>query len=439
MTSCAGWCYLIIFEVVMSKRRVVVTGLGVLSPIGVNLDSYWDALVEGKSGVSYLTSVKTNLSRRPIGSEVPDFKPKDYIKPKKNVKVMSRDIQMGVVATLLACQNAGLSFDSEQRNTNPERLGCIFGCDLIGLELDYLKDAFRAGISEGKYDFSTWGSASMANIMPLWMLKYLPNMIASHIAIALDARGPNNTPTLDRGSSLAAFMEACRIIERGATDVMIAGGAGNKINPTILSRSGAYDLAPWSKTPDQDPRPFDTERRGTVIGEGAASFVLENEEFALARGAKPLAVVKGFAEALEPTATFGIEQQAIERAITLALERADMKPEALGHVNANAMGLESDQKEAVAIANALGNQIPVFSATGHFGNLGSGAGAVELVASILALHKGMIPPTRNCVHVDPRCPVNVIREQPQTSNASSFIKLSHANTGRSFALILEKY
>ena len=116
-----------------------------------------------------------------------------------------------------------------------------------------------------------------------------------------------------------------------------------------------------------------------------------------------------------------------------------MKSEALGHVNANAMGLESDQKEAVAIANALGNQIPVFSATGHFGNLGSGAGAVELVASILALHKGMIPPTRNCVHVDPRCPVNVIREQPQTSNASSFIKLSHANTGRSFALILEKY
>ncbi len=423
----------------MSRRRVVVTGLGVLSPIGVNLGSYWDALVEGKSGVSYLTSIKTDLPRRPIGSEVPDFKPKDYIKPKKNVKIMSRDIQMGVVATLLACQNAGLNFDPDQRNTDPERLGCIFGCDLIGLELDYLKDAFRAGISTGKYDFSTWGPASMANIMPLWMLKYLPNMIASHIAIAIDARGPNNTPTLDRGSSLAAFMEACRIIERGAADVMIAGGAGNKINPTILSRSGAYNLAPWSETPDQDPRPFDVERKGTVIGEGSAAFVLESEDFALARGAKPLAVVKGFAEALEPTATFGIEQQAIERAIVLALDRAEMKSCDLGHVNANALGLESDQKEAAAIANTLGSQIPVFSATGHFGNLGSGAGAVELVASILALQKGMVPPTRNCIQVDPLCPINVVREQPQISSVPSFIKLSHANTGRSFALILEKY
>ena len=107
---------LIIIEIVMSRRRVVVTGLGVLSPIGVNLGSYWDALVEGKSGVSYLTSIKTDLPRRPIGSEVPDFKPKDYIKPKKNVKIMSRDIQMGVVATLLACQNAGLNFDPDQES-----------------------------------------------------------------------------------------------------------------------------------------------------------------------------------------------------------------------------------------------------------------------------------------------------------------------------------
>ena len=116
-----------------------------------------------------------------------------------------------------------------------------------------------------------------------------------------------------------------------------------------------------------------------------------------------------------------------------------MKPEDLGHVNANAFGLESDQKEAAAIANTLGSQIPVFSATGHFGNLGSGAGAVELVASILALHKGMIPPTRNCEHVDPLCHINVVRKQPQASDVPSFIKLSHANTGRSFALILEKY
>ena len=421
----------------MSKREVVITGLGVLSPIGIELNSFWEALIEGKSGVSYLSSIQTQLERRPIGSEVPDFHPKDFIKPKKNIKIMSRDIQMGVVSAILACQNANLSFEEGERSVDPERLGCIFGCDLIGLELDLLKDAFRKGIVNGKYDFSTWGPASMESVMPLWMLKYLPNLVASNIAISLDARGPNNTPTLDRGSSLAAFMEACRIIERGAADVMIAGGSGNKINPTILSRSSAYDLAPWSETPDQDPRPFDENRRGTIIGEGAASFVLESKEFALARGAKPLAVVRGFAEAVKPTATFGIEQEAIESSIRLAMERAELKADDLGHVNANAIGLPSDSKEAVAISNQLGD-VPVFTVGGHFGNLGSGAGAVELAASILSLEKGVVPATRNCVDVAKDCPVNVVKGSPLSVQKSAFLKLNHANTGRSFAVVFEK-
>lgn len=421
----------------MSRKKVVVTGMGVLCPIGIELTSYWTALVEGRSGISYLNSCRTKLERRPIGAEVPEFRPKDFIRPKKNIKVMSRDIQMGVVSASLACKNANLCLDSALRSVEPERLGCIFGCDLIGTELDSIKDAFKIGVENGMYKFSTWGSASMANIMPLWMLKYLPNMVASHIAIALDARGPNNTPTLDRGSSLAAIMEGCRIIERGAADVIIAGGVGNKITPSILARGGAYTLAPWTKSPENYPRPFDSNRCGTCVGEGSAAFVLESEEFALARGAKPLATVLGYAECVCPTAKFGIQQDAVENSIRQTLKIADRLPEDIGHMNSNGIGVDDDSLEAKGIARTLG-EIPVFSAVGHFGNLGSGAGAVELVASILAINSGIIPATKNCEEVASDCPINVVHDKPHSLRNSTFIKVNHTNTGRSFAVLLEK-
>lgn len=421
----------------MSKREVVVTGFGVLSPVGIDHDSYWNALVEGKSGVKFLDSLHTTLEQRPIGSEVPDFHPKDFIKPKKNIKVMSRDIQMGVVSTALACKDANLIIEGESRSVDPERLGCIFGCDLIGLELEFLKNAFKLIIKDGKHDFSKWGPVSMENIMPLWMLKYLPNMVASHIAIAIDARGPNNTPTLDRGSSLAAFMEACRVIERGDADVIITGGAGNKINPTILARGGAYNLAPWNECPENNPRPFDAKRSGTIVGEGAAAFVLESKEFALARGAKPLATVLGFAESVQPTAKFGIQKDAIESSIKLALQAADRLPCDIGHVNANALGVEDDKVEAQGISNVLGD-VPVFSATGNFGNLGSGAGAVELAASLMAVDKSILPPTRNCDEISSDCPINVSHGKAQPLMNGVFLKVNHGNSGRSFAVVLEK-
>lgn len=421
----------------MNKKEVVVTGFGVLSPLGVDLDSFWSALLEGKSGVSYLESLKTSLEKRPIGAAVPDFRPKDYVKPKKNIKVMSRDIQMGVVAVAHACKNANLVVEGDDRSVHPERLGCIIGCDLIGLELDYLLDAFRAGVVDGKHDFSTWGTASAAKIMPLWMLKYLPNMIASHVAIALDARGPNNTPTLDRGSSLAALMEACRVIERGDADVMVCGGVGNKINPTIYARAAAYDLAPWTETPQDQPRPFDKNRAGTIIGEGGAAFVLESKEFALARGAKPLATVLGFAESLEPTAKFGIQGAAIERAARLALERAGRTASDLGHVNADGLGTKDDAIEAAALAAVVGD-VPVYSAKGSFGNLGSGTGAVELAASLLAVENKTLPATRNCAEVAADCPINVACGAPRPLEKSTFLKVNHTNGGRSFAVVLEK-
>ncbi|MDO4585896.1 MAG: beta-ketoacyl-[acyl-carrier-protein] synthase family protein [Planctomycetia bacterium] len=421
----------------MIKNEVVLTGIGVLSSIGITKDSFWTSLCEGKSGIGYLQSIETQMMNRPIGSEVPDFRPKDYIKPKKNIKVMSRDIQMGVVSVAHACQDAQLITDGEERSVDPERIGVIFGCDLIGLELSELVDAFKAGIQCGKHDFSTWGHSAMEKIMPLWMLKYLPNMPACHIGIALDARGPNNTPTLDRGSSLSALIEAFRVLERGDADVMVCGGCGNKINPTVLARGKSYNLAPWSNDPQTIPRPFDVDRVGTVIGEGAAAFVLERKEFAQARGVQPIATIRGAARTNAPTGRIGIQEESIIRAIQLALKEADRTPKDLGHLNAEGLGtIFEDAIEAQAIQKTL-NDIPVFTGKGHFGNLGSGTGAVELAASLLAIQHKTVPATRNCQNIATDCPINVINNLPYSINASTFLKINHSNTGRAFAVVFE--
>lgn len=421
------------------KKEVVLTAFDLISPIGVGTEEFWAALSEGKSGVGYSSMVAEDAANRPLTAETPDFKPKDFVKPKKNIKVMSRDIQLGFVAAMMAFGKTGLSTAEDAAcRIDPERLGVIFGCDLIGLDLTELAEAFRAGMKEnGEYDFSTWGGAAMEKIMPLWMLKYLPNMPSSHIGIALDARGPNNSPTLDRTASLASIIEAAVIIERGSADVMICGGCGNRPNPSFLSRGNSYSLAPWTSDPASVPRPFDADRCGTVLGEGSGAFVLESKEHALARGAKPIAVLRGFARVTDPSYEMTTQQGAVSLAIRTALADAGLTAADLDHINADGLGtLKDDRAEAAGIAEILGD-LPVFTAKGHCGNMGSGTGAVELVASLMAMEKGVLPPVRNCAKVADDCPINVITQE-HTVTKPAFIKINQTNMGRSDAVIFEK-
>lgn len=423
------------------KKQIVITGYDLISPIGVGQEEFWTALSNGTSGVGFMEGTDSESACRPFVALAPDFHPKDFVKPKKNIKVMSRDIQLGFVAAAMAVQRSGLSVDPEkpdERSVAPERLGVIFGCDLMGLDLTELTDAFRAGTTDGVHDFSTWGKCAMEKIMPLWMLKYLPNMPASHIGIAMDARGPSNSPTLDRAASGAAIIEAASIIERGDADVMVCGGCGNRSNPSFLARGNSYHLAPWTGDPQSVPRPFDANRVGTVLGEGSGALVLESREFAEARGAKPLAVLRGFGRVVEPTNELSITAKSVERAIAQALSDADMTAADIDHVNADGLGtVEDDSIEALGIKNALGD-VPVFSAKGHFGNLGSGTGAVELIASLMALEKGTLPAVRNCEKIAGDCPINVIADQPHSVKKPAFVKINQTNLGRSVALVVEK-
>ena len=423
----------------MQKREVVLTGLGVLTPVGIDKDTFWNAIVKGESGVGFLNIETADESLRPMGSEVPDFHAKDFVKPRKNIKIMSRDIQMAFVSACLACQDAGLITEGDARNVAPERFGVVFGSDLIGAEVDMLLSTFRAGIAEGKYDYSKWGTDAMREIFPLWMLKFLPNMPACQISIGLDAQGPSNSITLCRGSSLAAIIEAVGVIERGDADVMIGGGCGNRVNQDFQTRVRSYYTAPRRDDPASLPRPFDADRCGSVLGEGAGAFVIESREFAEARGATIYATVKGFSQTNEPklheTRPTG---SAIQRSIKMALRQADMKPSDIGLVNPDGIGAEHDDRiEAEAIRATLGD-VPVSATKGNFGDLGSGTGAVELAAAVLAMQTGTIPPTRNHEKPATDCPINVVHGKPVSSELSAVLKMNQTRMGRSFAIVLAR-
>jgi len=423
----------------MRKREVVLTGLGVLTPIGIDKNTFWNALLNGESGVGFLHIDTADESLRPMGSEVPDFHAKDYVKPRKNIKIMSRDIQLAFVSACLACQDAGLVTEGNDRNVDPDRFGVIFGSDLIGAEVDMLLSTFRAGIADGRYDFSKWGTDAMREIFPLWMLKFLPNMPACQISIGLDARGPSNSITLCRGSSLAAIIEAVRIIERGDADVMIGGGCGNRVNQDFQTRVKSYFTAPRRDNPATVPRPFDADRCGSVLGEGSGAFVLESREFAEARNATIYAVVKGFAQTNEPTRhETRSTGSAIQRSIRLALQHAEMKPSDIGLVNPDGLGSDhEDRIEAEAIRATLGD-VPVSATKGNFGDLGSGTGAVELAAAVLAMQTGIIPPTKNHEKTAADCPVNVVHGKPVASELSAILKMNQTRMGRAFSIVLAR-
>ncbi len=414
-------------------REVVITGIGLVTPVGFEREEFFSALCQGRSGVHVLEELQgTSLASR-IGARVGDFRAKDYVKPRKNIKVMSRDIQMGFVAADKAWTDAGIVDGS----LDPDRVGVIFGADLIAVELAELEPAYRACMALETFEYPKWGTRITEEMFPLWMLKYLPNMPACHIAIGRDARGPNDSVTVEGTSGLTALAEAARVIERGQTDAMISGCTSSRIHPQVWAKEEAYDLSRRINDPAGACRPFDADRDGTVHGEGAAAVILEERSLAEARGARILATVRGLSSTF--SARFPGQRPSkdvVRRAIQGVLADARMSPAEIGHVNADGLGtVDDDRVEAEAIAETLG-QVPVTAPKSLFGNLGAGAGTVELAASLLALEKGLVPPTRNYQTPDPACPINVVHGEPLEGTAPSALVLSRSRMGHCVAVIV---
>jgi 3-oxoacyl-[acyl-carrier-protein] synthase II len=416
-----------------SNRDIVVTGMGVVSPIGIGKEPFWTALVEGRSGVRRLPLFDDSTLPVPFGGEVADFDPKQYVRPRKSLKIMSRDIQLGFAAADMAVADARL----RESPLDPDRLGVMLGADMIPCDLDELVGTYRSCTVDGQFDFGRWGQAFPAELFPLWMLKYLPNMPACHIGIAQDARGPNNTVTMGDVSALSAISEAARVLDRGQADVLIAGGVGAKTHPALWVRHQVFGQSQRYADPAAASRPFEATRDGIVYGEGAGALILETQQRAQARGAKVLARLLGYAAVFEPRRKSQPQQgESIRRAILAALRIAELQPSEIGFVAAHGIStIDNDRLEAHAIRDTLGD-VPVTAPKSYFGYPGAASGALEMALCVLAFEHGQIPPTLNYEQPDPQCPINVVHGRPLPLRRPTALVLSHSPNGQAVALVL---
>ena len=349
---------------------------------------------------------------------------------------MSRSIQLAVAAAQVAMDDSAL----DKAQLDPTRFGVEFGAGLIASELEELGAASQKSATGriGAVDLEKWGTQGLACMPPLWMLKYLPNMLACHVSILHNAQGPNNTITENDVAGLLALGEASRALARDQADFFLVGGADSKINPLSMVRHSLFlPLSRRNDAPEKASRPFERNRDGIVPGEGAGVLAIEDWDFARRRGARVYAEVAGFGSTFDR----GCTGSGLARAIRLALAEAAVGPEDIDHVNAQGFSsLEADVWEARGIQEVFGNckrPVPVFAAKSYFGSMGAGSGTVELAASLLALENGLLPPTLNYDEPDPDCPVPVMT-QAVAATRPHVLKIGFTEMGQCAAVVLRK-
>jgi 3-oxoacyl-[acyl-carrier-protein] synthase II len=404
-----------------APRRVVVTGMGLVCPLGNSKQSLWDGLSSGKSGVGPFSlipagglPIKFAAEARQFKGDIDDFGPLDKEQKKavrKGSKMMCRECQMGVAAAQLALGDAGLAVGK----MDPERTGISFGSDyMLSPPEEFIEGIKQCLDSEGRFQFSRWGAEGLPKMSPLWLLKYLPNMPASHVAIYNDLRGPNNSLTLREASANVAVGEAFQIILRGNAEIMLCGATGTRLHPMkALHSVQQEELASPDAEPARACRPFDLNRTGMVLGEGAGAIVIEELASAQARGAAI------YGEVLAASSSSALRRNLVARretamsnVLTNVLKAANVKPDEVGHIHAHGLSTRTcDIDEARAINNVFGSRsipVPVTAAKSYFGNLGAGSGMVELIASLLSLGHGRLFPVLNRETPDADCPISPV-------------------------------
>jgi len=379
------------------QRRVVVTGVGLVSPLGTGVEKNWQALMAGRSGIRAISRFPAEAFASRIAGEVPDFKAEDFIEPKE-IKKMDLFTQYALGSAAMAISDSGIKIEGEYA----ESVGVIIGVGLCGLDtIETTKEALMAG--------------GPRKISPFFIPKVISNLAPGHVAIRYGAKGVNWTPTSACASGTHAIGEAFHMIRRGVQEAVIAGGAESTITPLAVGGFAAMKaLSTRNDEPLRASRPFDKERDGFVIGEGSGMLILEEREHALERGAKIYAEVIGYAangDAYHMTAP-SPEGEGAARCMRLALKDAAIAPSDVDYINAHGTSTEyNDANESIAIKTVFGEQalkLAVSSTKSMTGHLLGAAGAVEGIYSVLALYHGMLPPTINYENPDPVCDLDYV-------------------------------
>ncbi len=429
----------------LQSGDVVITGIGIVSPIGIGPDAFWQSLSEGRSGFHRSELLSYVGTPGCVGGEVSEFNDetakKEHLKTlRKSLKVMCREIQLGVASAVQAMDNAGLQVGS----CPPERVGVDFGANLMSSPPEVLVGAAVKSLTEvggqQRFDYSKWGEHGLSGMEPLWLLRYLPNMPGCHIGIALQACGPNNSITHDEASGGLAINEAANIIRRGRADVMITGTTGTRWHVVKAAQHNKWD-ALANPSENHPCRPFDRDRCGEMLAEASCTLILESRGHAEARGAKILATVLGSGAACVVAADgTANEQKAVELAARAAMKQAGVSPADIGHINAAASGHPiRDLYEAKAIRDIFedrADSIPVTACKSYFGSAGSGSSLCEVAASVLGLQHGVVLRTLNYEHPDPAAPLNVVHGEHLPIDNKVFLKTSVTRMGQASAVVI---
>ena len=410
------------------QRRVVVTGLGLVSPLGTGLAKNWDALSGGRSGIRKLTRfpISEAFASR-IAGEVPDFRAEDFIETKE-IKKMDLFIQYAVAAAAMAAEDGGFKIEPDWA----VQVGVIVGVGFCGIEtIETTKEALLNG--------------GPRKISPFFIPKVISNLAPGQIAIRHGAKGVNWTPTSACASGTHAIGEAYHLIRRGLQDAVIAGGAESAITPLGVGGFAAMKaLSTRNDEPERASRPFDKDRDGFVIGEGSGILILEERERALKRGAKVYAEIIGYGangDAYHITAP-APEGDGAARCMALALKDAGIAPSEVDYINAHGTSTEyNDANETLAIKRVFGEHAPklaVSSTKSMTGHLLGAAGAVEGVFSALTLHHGIIPPTINYENSDPACDLDYVPNVARKANVRVVLSNSFGFGGTNACVIFRR-